>query len=229
MSFMDKLSGANIGKATLEALGKNQGVIDKFQNDGNTLANDAMVNSLGVIQGASGLYDPYREAGVGAVGTIQDALGLRGTEGNARATQAFQTSPGYDFRMQQGEQAALRGASAAGMLNSGNTLTALNEYGQGVADQEYGTWLDRLSGLSSQGMQAVAGKSALAGAHSDLYGQYADRRLGIESGVSQGTMGINRDTASVQEQQQQAKNSFFGKLVGTAANIGTKALTGGLF
>lgn len=51
----------------------------------------------------------------------------------------------YKFRFNQGQQALERSAAARGMLNSGNTLAALADYGQGQASQEYGDEFNRLS------------------------------------------------------------------------------------
>ena len=123
----------------------------------------------------------------------------------------------------------MRGASAAGMLNSGNTLTALSKFGTGLADQEYGSWLDRLNGLSGQGLTAANGAAGSLGNLASLYQGTADDRLGLESSVTQGQMGLNNDLAKVKEQQAQNSGSFLSKLVGGGLSLGAKALTGGLF
>lgn len=59
-------------------------------------------------------------------------------------------SNAYKFRFNQGQQALERGAAAKGMLNSGNTLAALAQYGQGMASDEYGNEVGRLGALSGQ-------------------------------------------------------------------------------
>jgi hypothetical protein len=51
--------------------------------------------------------------------------------------------PGYAFRLQQGEQAIERGASAAGGANSGGTLKAIARYGQDYASNEYANVYNR--------------------------------------------------------------------------------------
>ncbi len=48
-----------------------------------------------------------------------------------------QNDPGYQFRLQQGQQAIERGATAAGGAFSGGTLKALARYGQDYASNEY--------------------------------------------------------------------------------------------
>ena len=49
----------------------------------------------------------------------------------------FQADPGYAFRFNQGQKALERSAAARGGLISGNTGGALQQFGQGLASQEY--------------------------------------------------------------------------------------------
>lgn len=51
--------------------------------------------------------------------------------------ESLQATPGYQFRMEQGEQGVNRGAAARGGLLSGATQKALAEFGQGLASTEY--------------------------------------------------------------------------------------------
>jgi hypothetical protein len=115
------------------------------------------------------------------------------------------------------------------MLNSGNTLTALQKYGTGLANQEYNNWLSNLSGASGQGLSAASGQGGALSGLANLYQGTANDRLGLESAIAQGRQGINTDAAKVKEQQAQNSNSFFSNLLGGGLSLGTKALTGGLF
>lgn len=229
MGFFSSLFGGDSGKATMNALNANKGLITGFQGTGNNIINTGEQKSEGALNSAIGAYQPWVDSGTQANSMYSNALGLNGADGNAAATGAFQAGPGYQFALDQGTQAALRGASASGMLNSGNTLTALAGYGQGLANQEYGSWLDRLNGASNQGMQAAAGQAAGYGAKSELYQGTADQRLGLENNVVQGLIGNNNQVAQVKEQQAANKGGFFGGLLKTGLSLGTKALTGGLF
>lgn len=49
----------------------------------------------------------------------------------------LQNTPGYQFQLQQGEQAITDQASATGGVGGGNTLKALINYGQGLAGTEF--------------------------------------------------------------------------------------------
>lgn len=225
MGFLSGILGLDAGKATGKAATKNKALLTEFRGRGNSIINTGEGKSAGAINKGIGVYDPYAKAGTAATSMYSNALGLNGADGNAAATGAFQTGPGYDFALQQGEQSALRGASAAGMLNSGNTLTALAGYGQGLANQEYGGWLDRLQGVSAQGLQAAGGQAAGYGGLANLYQNTAGDRLGLESSVVQGRMGVNNQRAGAQEAGKAAGAGLFGNLVGG----GLKLATGGLF
>lgn len=59
----------------------------------------------------------------------------------------IQQTPGYQFAVDQGNQAINRSAAAKGQLNSGGVLAELQKYGQGMASQEYGGQVNRLAEL----------------------------------------------------------------------------------
>jgi len=70
-----------------------------------------------------------------------------------RNPSSIENTPGYQFQMDQGNQAINRSAAAKGMSNSGGVLAELAKYGQGLASQEYGNTLGRLSSLSQSERQ----------------------------------------------------------------------------
>lgn len=225
MGFLSALTGSSTGKATMSAANQNKDLITGLQGLGNTIINTGEQKSEGALNSAIGAYEPWVTSGGAANTMYGNAIGLNGADGNAAATGAFQAGPGYQFAMDQGTQAALRGASAGGMLNSGNTLTALTQFGQGLANQEYGGWLDRLSGMSSQGLQAAGGQAQGYTNLGNLYQGTAGDRLGLESTVTQGLMGANNQWAQGKEAQNSAKGGFLKGLV----SGGLKLATGGLF
>lgn len=110
---------------------------------------------------ALGEFDPYAPQAQTAYGLYGDALGLNGAEGTASAQDAFTTSPGYDFEMGQGLQALERSASARGMLGSGNLSADILDFSQGLANKNYGSWLDRLGDLGSQGINMATNRATI--------------------------------------------------------------------
>jgi hypothetical protein len=94
---------------------------------------------------------PYRDAGLADYNAFRGAVGT-----------SFQESPGYRFAFDEGVNAVDRAASARGMLNSGARLRELTRFGQGMANQEYGNWMNRLQGLAGVGQTATGQSASLA-------------------------------------------------------------------
>lgn len=103
---------------------------------------------------------PYQQAGTSALSQYQQLL--TGQGGRPPEYDIFTNSPGYQFQQQEGQKAIEAGAAARGGLLSGATQKALTKYGQNVASQQYGTFMDRLQGLSAQGQNAAQGQAAQA-------------------------------------------------------------------
>ncbi len=97
---------------------------------------------------------PWRTVGEQALYQYADLLGIPapGAEGPVTPDySAFTESPGYQFRLAEGQKAIERSQAARGLLGSGQTLKAITEYGQNIASQEYGNYMNRLSGLAGVG------------------------------------------------------------------------------
>jgi len=85
---------------------------------------------------------PYREAGYTA---LNDIGGLKSYLQKQFTPQDFSAGidPGYQFRLQQGQEATNRMANMGGGLLSGNALKGQEDYTQGLASQEYGNAFGR--------------------------------------------------------------------------------------
>lgn len=73
--------------------------------------------------------------------------------------QDFRNDPGYQFRLEQGQQALERSQAARGGLLSGRALRETQELGQGLADQSYQDAYNRWLQKQRQGV-GVAGQQA---------------------------------------------------------------------
>jgi hypothetical protein len=82
----------------------------------------------------------------GDIDAYRDAMGLNGPEGVARAQARFTTGPGYQFAVDEATKAAANRAASLGIAGGGNTLAEISRRAQGLAGQEYGDYLTRLSG-----------------------------------------------------------------------------------
>jgi len=76
----------------------------------------------------------------------------------------MQNDPSYQWALQQGMQGVDRSLAAKHQTASGNALTELTQYGQGLASQQYNNRLNQLSNMASQGASpAEAGQLRLQG------------------------------------------------------------------
>jgi hypothetical protein len=125
---------------------------------------------------------PYREGGLGALQAQQNLLGLNGQEAADASLANYQQSPGYTWQLEQGLRGVDASAAARGMLRSGATLKGEMAYAEGLANQDFGQYYQRLAGLSTLGESAAAGapvgqaaQAALNGANaqSSIYGNTA--------------------------------------------------------
>lgn len=214
MGLFDIFTGSSSKKARNEQIG----AINQGKTEGLGYLDSGQTNAAGAFNKAAGLYDPYVQSGYKSNQLYSDALGLNGAEGNKNAQSAFQTSPGYQFGLDQGEQSLLRHQSAIGGLQSGNTSVDLTKYAQGYADQNYGSWMDRLQGLSSQGLSATSGQAGSLGSLGNLYSNTGAQKANVATGAATQTANAWGDWATAQNA---ASGNIWGGVLG-----GVKLFTG---
>jgi len=93
----------------------------------------------------------------GADGYVQPNENPGGIEGGFN----FQTDPGYEFRLNEGQRVLERGAAAAGGLLSGGYGRRAIRYGQDYASNEYSNVYNRIANIAGLG-QVSSGRSANA-------------------------------------------------------------------
>lgn len=95
-------------------------------------------------------------AGYGAArSTLAPVASLAHYADDAMTGAGFTTSPGYQFRLDQGNQALARKAAASGGRISGAALKALDQYNQDFASNEFGNWANRALQVGSIGANAT--------------------------------------------------------------------------
>jgi hypothetical protein len=123
-----------------------------------------------------------------------DSIGDVGFGGGARVdrTAGFYTSPGYQFRLSEGQKAIERGAAARGRLFSGAALKATENYAQGVASDEWGRYVAGLQSLAGVG-QSATGSTAAAGANAANVISSSNTAAGAQRGSAYiaGAEGVN--------------------------------------
>lgn len=205
--------------------------------DASTLLNLGRNQATSYLDQVPGLYQPYAAAGAQAQGLYSDALGLNGAPGNARATEAFTTGPGYEFQRDEALRGATRQAAATGRLDGGGTLAELTRIGNGLASQEWNNWLTRLQGQGAQGMQAASG---IAGGLTNLgniqfqqgQGQAALGQAGATLDANRGTAlagintGLGTNLGNSFTNQGAGEASVYGNLGSSLANLGLATTQG---
>lgn len=176
-------------------------------------------------------YDPYTKATAGAPGMLANALGLGGAAGNQAATNAFHAGPGYQFALDQGLQGLDRTAASRGMLSSGNNTQDILKYSQGLANQEYGNWQDRLGNFSQMGLGAAQGQTGRQNSLASLDTGYGNAQAGVYSNTANNIS----DLLKPQQQQQSGLGTALagglnlgGALLGSAGGPMGSAIGGGL-
>lgn len=110
-----------------------------------------------LLNGNAGFYS-YDPAAQSNMQTLASGGGLAASAKNATDQASAMLQPGYDFQtndpeyqamMDLGSQNINRNAAKSGTLMSGNTLSALQSYGQQTAATAYQSQLSNLLGLSS--------------------------------------------------------------------------------
>lgn len=134
----------------------------------NNHASDTAANyQTSGAQSAQQQLQPYAQTGAQANTMLQNQLSSGALGGNFTPGDLTK-DPGYQFRLQQGQQALDRKASAGGGYYSGAALKEAQNFGQGLADQTYNDaynrWLEQqrntyniLSGQQGLGANAAQG------------------------------------------------------------------------
>ncbi len=220
-----------------------QGVGAATQNGLSTLAN-ATTGGQGLIsQGTTGanttlgssaaqqqqLYSPFTSQAPGALNGIAqiangDTLGSKFVAPTAESLANGQGpgGAGYQFTLQQGQDAINRAAAAQGNLFSGGTLKSLANYTTGTANQYYGQAYNQalstfqanqqsalnqvgtLQGLANFGLQGTAGAAGAIGqtssqaAANTQQGGLSQAQLGLTGAQGQAGLGLQGATTGAQ-------------------------------
>lgn len=160
---------------------------------------DALRSSQRALNESLGYFQPYAQGGTAANNALMIEYGL------APGESAFQTTPGYEFKMNEGIGAVEGSAAAAGSLMSGATMDAVNYTAQGIADQEYDDYLMGLTDMTNRGYSAATNMAntqmAADATRQNIYGNYASMaggaygNYGNQAYNAYGTQGANNYNA----------------------------------
>jgi len=114
------------------------------------------------------ILNPYIQGGTKAYGTLNDLLGVGGN--SATMQQTLEGLPGYQFTRDQGLKSVQNSAAARGLADSGAALKGAGNYATGLANAQYGNYVNQLQNSANTGESAA---TALAG-----YGTQAGSNIG---------------------------------------------------
>lgn len=143
----------------------------------------------------SPLYNTGMGAGRQGVGELEGLLKTPGQgllqgygQFQAPTLQEAQNTPGYQFTLQQGENALQNSAAARGDLLSGNTMKALTDYGQNLANTTYNDVYNRA--LNSYQTNAGNFYQNQANQYGRLMGLGG---LGLQTGMGAAQLGLQNE------------------------------------
>lgn len=215
MSFLSNLFNGpqNAANAQIAAIQKGLSQASNYTGQ----ANSALKNNY------TSALQPYltnygtAQQGVGQLGNV---LGLNGPAGSQSALAALESTPGYQFQKQQGENGINAAAAANGTLNSGNQDIALSKFNQGLAGTTYGNYVSQLEPYLSASATAANG---IGNTYTGLGNALSSNLTGLgqdymQGSAAQGAAQGNADLAS--------QNGIM-SLLGGVAKLGTNTLGGG--
>lgn len=171
----------------------------------------ATKDAQGYLQGSQGTLNdlwageqnnltPYLSAGRQGVDSLASAVapgGQLSQQFSAPTAAQAAATPGEQFMLQQGTQAVDRSAAAHGGLNTGATLQALTQYGQGLASTSYQqAYNNALNTFQTNHNNTLGGLLALTGVGQNATGQFqqASQNYGGNTeanATQQGLFGMN--------------------------------------
>lgn len=181
-------------------------------------ANKAQQTALGNVTAAEA---PYQQVGSTAAGGLNALLSRGFTAPNPNDVAS---TPEYQFALGQGLDAINKNSSATGTSLSGNTGVALEQFGQGLASQQYQqSYQDALNSFLANSSTLQAGLNS---------GLTSTGQLGQANLQTAGTT-ANIDMSAAQQIAQQQNNAaaaraqgILGKSAGYSSALG--GLAGGL-
>lgn len=244
MGFIDAGRAANaIANANIAAEHGVLGATSGGQADIQNALTQGRTDLTGGLQGANttlgGLLNsiqagtsPFMQAGAQGLGSLMQYAQGGGPKFSFDNPQQWMNSPAYQFQLQQGFDATQNSAAARGLGDSGNTLKALTQYGQGLASTYYNDAFNRAAqtyGMNQQSTLQNLGALIGAGqfgleqqnqALQNLGGQQAQNQMGTAQMLA--NMGLlgNEDIAKLGLQGATTAGNFgVGAGQATAAGI----------
>jgi hypothetical protein len=190
--------------------------------------NDALNREQQVYNTAKTGYQPYQDAGTASLKQLMAGIAPGGEFTQTLNADNFKAlDPGYDFRLQQGQQALERAQNATGGMSSGASLKALTRYGQDYASGEFGNAYNRFTNnqnlrfgrLSSLAGMGEAATNAVTSAGENYANAGANIDMGAAKQIGQYLTGIGDAQASGIMGRANSLGGMIANLGNTAAGL----------
>lgn len=138
-------------------LGGAAGGLFNYFNQGRN-PSDAANDYLNKIPGLQDYLSQYQKGGAGAYGNLQDQFGQLTNDPNAvynKLAGGYKESPGYQFQLKQGLNAANAANAAGGTLGTPQNSYQDQQVAQGLANQDFQQYLGSVSGLYGKGLEGL--------------------------------------------------------------------------
>lgn len=131
--------------------------------------------------------EPWKAAGLKALSGLQDGS-------------FYQKDPGYQFRLDEGNNSINAALAARGLANSGLALKELTRYGQNYASNDYQNAFNRQNQIANYGNQASMALGNFAG--------------GYGANLSNNAIGYGNATAAAETAQGNRNAQMFNSAIG---------------
>lgn len=202
MGFFSSFTGSDQRKDINRAYGESKGMVDQgydaarnnlasgygtanqaygqARTDVNSGYKNAMAELASGTNKAVEAYQPYSETGQNANRLYSDAIGANGAAAQQTFQQNYQADPFRDANADFANEALMRTLNARGLSGSGAAAAAVAQESLRRGSEDYNNYLNRLSGLQSQGAQTagnIANLYANQGQQGAQYGMQAGSDL----------------------------------------------------
>lgn len=184
------IGAAIIGTTALSA-GVNAFTSSQASGAQSDAANAAAQTQRDIYASNKAMLQPWNDQGFAGYGTLRDLLGVGGNSSTMQST--LESLPGYQFTLNQGLKSVQNGAAARGLANSGAALKGAAGYATGLANSNYGAYVNQLSNYAGMGLNAA---DALAGVGTQAGTGIAGSQIAAGNAAAAGYNGIGNSISN---------------------------------
>lgn len=192
------------------------GLIGGFFNKDPYKKEEAEIGNIPGLLSSS--YSPYMSEGKQDLGTLHNqfmSMLQNPDQVLNRLGSGYTQSPGYNFQLNQGLDAANRANAAGGSLGSVGNQVQLQKLGQNEANQDYGQYMNRAMGMYQGGLGGLG--------HLEDQGYNATNQYTSGMGNYYDTMAqLAGARAQRQNQRETSMGAGIGGLIGSAGDYGNQ-------